>query len=170
MAAKKPNVLIIWGDDIGISNLSCYSDGLMGYKTPEVSFFVRFRERKQERENEEKESLGKKLTLLPPTPPHTKMYKKDRPPRQGGHQVHRLLRRAVLHRRARRLPDRHEPLPLGPDESRHARSQDRPQRRRLHSGDRDAGCGPPHGPVREEPPGRPGRVPADQPRVPGVFR
>ena len=38
MAAKKPNVLIIWGDDIGISNLSCYSDGLMGYKTPEVSF------------------------------------------------------------------------------------------------------------------------------------
>ena len=35
--AKKPNVLIIWGDDIGISNLSCYSDGIMGYRTPEVS-------------------------------------------------------------------------------------------------------------------------------------
>lgn len=29
MAASKPNILIIWGDDIGISNLSCYSDGLM---------------------------------------------------------------------------------------------------------------------------------------------
>lgn len=27
--AKKPNILIIWGDDIGISNLSCYSEGLM---------------------------------------------------------------------------------------------------------------------------------------------
>ena len=26
----KPNILVIWGDDIGISNLSCYSDGLMG--------------------------------------------------------------------------------------------------------------------------------------------
>ena len=23
----KPNILVIWGDDIGISNLSCYSDG-----------------------------------------------------------------------------------------------------------------------------------------------
>jgi len=27
----KPNILVIWGDDIGITNLSCYSDGLMGY-------------------------------------------------------------------------------------------------------------------------------------------
>ena len=33
---KKPNILIIWGDDIGISNLSCYSDGLMGYRTPNI--------------------------------------------------------------------------------------------------------------------------------------
>jgi arylsulfatase A-like enzyme len=32
--SKKPNILIIWGDDIGITNLSCYSDGLMGYHTP----------------------------------------------------------------------------------------------------------------------------------------
>ena len=32
----KPNILIIWGDDIGISNLSCYSDGLMGYRTPSI--------------------------------------------------------------------------------------------------------------------------------------
>ena len=27
-AEKKPNILVIWGDDIGISNLSCYSHGL----------------------------------------------------------------------------------------------------------------------------------------------
>lgn len=33
---KKPNILVIWGDDIGISNLSCYSDGLMGYRTPNI--------------------------------------------------------------------------------------------------------------------------------------
>lgn len=31
--AEKPNILVLWGDDIGISNLSCYSDGLMGYQT-----------------------------------------------------------------------------------------------------------------------------------------
>jgi arylsulfatase A-like enzyme len=32
----KPNILVIWGDDIGISNLSCYSEGLMGYRTPNI--------------------------------------------------------------------------------------------------------------------------------------
>ncbi len=36
MPNGKPNILIIWGDDIGISNLSCYSDGLMGYRTPNI--------------------------------------------------------------------------------------------------------------------------------------
>jgi arylsulfatase len=34
--SRKPNFLIIWGDDIGITNLSCYSDGLMGYRTPNI--------------------------------------------------------------------------------------------------------------------------------------
>jgi arylsulfatase A-like enzyme len=33
---KKPNILVIWGDDIGISNLSCYSSGMMGYRTPNI--------------------------------------------------------------------------------------------------------------------------------------
>jgi len=31
-----PNILVIWGDDIGITNLSCYSDGVMGYRTPNI--------------------------------------------------------------------------------------------------------------------------------------
>jgi arylsulfatase A-like enzyme len=34
--SKKPNIVVIWGDDIGITNLSCYSDGLMGYRTPNI--------------------------------------------------------------------------------------------------------------------------------------
>jgi hypothetical protein len=33
---EKPNILVIWGDDIGITNLSCYSSGLMGYRTPNI--------------------------------------------------------------------------------------------------------------------------------------
>ena len=33
---NKPNILVIFGDDIGITNLSCYSDGLMGYDTPNI--------------------------------------------------------------------------------------------------------------------------------------
>ncbi|MEH6549729.1 MAG: arylsulfatase [Pseudomonadales bacterium] len=34
--ADKPNILIIWGDDIGITNISAYSDGIMGYRTPNI--------------------------------------------------------------------------------------------------------------------------------------
>src|SRR5512134_1435450 len=36
MPDSKPNILVIWGDDIGIMNLSCYSSGLMGYRTPNI--------------------------------------------------------------------------------------------------------------------------------------
>jgi arylsulfatase A-like enzyme len=32
----KPNILVIWGDDIGYWNLSCYSGGMMGYQTPNI--------------------------------------------------------------------------------------------------------------------------------------
>ena len=39
--AKRPNILVIWGDDIGISNLSCYSHGLMGYRTPNIDRIAR---------------------------------------------------------------------------------------------------------------------------------
>ena len=35
-AADKPNILIIFGDDIGITNISKYSHGLMGYQTPNI--------------------------------------------------------------------------------------------------------------------------------------
>ena len=31
---KKPNILILWGDDIGYWNVSAYNQGMMGYKTP----------------------------------------------------------------------------------------------------------------------------------------
>jgi arylsulfatase len=32
----KPNIVIIWGDDIGQSNISAYTKGLMGYQTPNI--------------------------------------------------------------------------------------------------------------------------------------
>ncbi len=34
--AKKPNILVIFGDDIGQTNVSAYSMGLMGYRTPNI--------------------------------------------------------------------------------------------------------------------------------------
>lgn len=33
---EKPNILIIWGDDIGYWNVSAYNQGMMGYKTPNI--------------------------------------------------------------------------------------------------------------------------------------
>ena len=36
MADKKPNILILWGDDIGWYNLSCHNRGAMGYRTPNI--------------------------------------------------------------------------------------------------------------------------------------
>jgi arylsulfatase len=35
-AQQKPNILVIFGDDIGIANVSAYSDGVMGYETPNI--------------------------------------------------------------------------------------------------------------------------------------
>jgi arylsulfatase len=32
----KPNILVIWGDDIGITNISYNNRGLMGYRTPNI--------------------------------------------------------------------------------------------------------------------------------------
>jgi arylsulfatase A-like enzyme len=33
---KAPNILIIFGDDIGTSNLSIFTKGMMGYRTPNI--------------------------------------------------------------------------------------------------------------------------------------
>jgi arylsulfatase len=35
-AGGKPNILVIFGDDVGVTNVSAYSDGLMGYETPNI--------------------------------------------------------------------------------------------------------------------------------------
>src|SRR5271167_2388668 len=36
MATKQPNILILWGDDIGTWNISHFSRGMMGYRTPNI--------------------------------------------------------------------------------------------------------------------------------------
>jgi arylsulfatase len=33
---KKPNILVVWGDDVGQSNISAFTRGMMGYKTPNI--------------------------------------------------------------------------------------------------------------------------------------
>ncbi|MNZ95642.1 Sulfatase [compost metagenome] len=40
-AADKPNIVVIWGDDIGLWNLSAYNRGAMGYRTPNIDRIAR---------------------------------------------------------------------------------------------------------------------------------
>jgi arylsulfatase len=39
--AKKPNILVIFGDDIGVANVSAYGHGLVGYRTPNIDRIAR---------------------------------------------------------------------------------------------------------------------------------
>lgn len=39
--SDKPNILVIMGDDVGITNISAYSHGLMGYQTPNIDKIAR---------------------------------------------------------------------------------------------------------------------------------
>jgi hypothetical protein len=36
VAQDQPNILVVWGDDIGQSNISAYTRGMMGYETPNI--------------------------------------------------------------------------------------------------------------------------------------
>jgi arylsulfatase len=40
-AKKQPNILVIWGDDIGVHNISAYNHGIMGYRTPNIDRIAR---------------------------------------------------------------------------------------------------------------------------------
>src|SRR5689334_21158513 len=38
---RQPNIVVIWGDDIGVANVSAYTFGVMGYKTPNIDRIAR---------------------------------------------------------------------------------------------------------------------------------
>jgi arylsulfatase A-like enzyme len=40
-SGKKQNIVVFWGDDIGQSNISAYSHGVMGYHTPNIDRIAR---------------------------------------------------------------------------------------------------------------------------------
>ncbi|MBR0937171.1 sulfatase-like hydrolase/transferase [Bradyrhizobium jicamae] len=40
-SGRKPNILVIFGDDVGVANISAYSSGLMGYETPSLDRIAR---------------------------------------------------------------------------------------------------------------------------------
>ena len=40
-SGSRPNILVLWGDDIGVANVSAYTFGVMGYKTPNIDRIAR---------------------------------------------------------------------------------------------------------------------------------
>src|ERR1044072_6261472 len=40
-SGRKPNILVIFGDDIGIPQISAYTMGMMGYRTPNIDRIAR---------------------------------------------------------------------------------------------------------------------------------
>ena len=129
MAGKQPNILIIWGDDIGITNLSCYSDGVMGYRTPNIDRIAAEGVRFTDYYGEQSCTAGRAAFITGQNPYRTGLTK-------------------VGHARA---PTR--PAGRGPDD------RGGPKGARLRDG-----------PVRQEPPRRPRRVPADRARLRRVLR
>lgn len=41
VAQDRPNILVFWGDDVGQTNISAYSHGIMGYETPHIDSLAR---------------------------------------------------------------------------------------------------------------------------------
>ena len=90
--------------------------------------------------------------------------------RGGGRDLHRLLLAAELHRRPRLLHHRPEPDPHRPHQGRHAGRHGRPAEGRPDHRRNAQAARLRHRPVRQEPPGRPRRIPADRARLRRVLR
>ena len=126
---EKPNIVVIFGDDIGITDISAYSNGLLGFRTPNI------------------DRLANEGLLFNRLLCRTKLY----------------CRPVDFHHRAERGAH-------GAIQGRHARCP-----ARFAGFDHYHGPGAQksrvcHGPVRQEPPGGPGRDAADQSRLRRVLR
>ncbi len=125
----KPNILVIWGDDIGTWNISHNNRGMMGYKTPNIDRIA-------------KEGVA-----------FTDYY---------GQQSCTAGRAAFIGGTV--------PAPQRHDQGGHARRGGRLAEDRRHHGHGHEEPGLRHGPVRQEPPGRPRRTPAHHARLRRVPR
>ncbi len=127
--AKKPNILILCGDDIGIWNISHFSRGQMGYRTPNI----------------------------------------DRVANEGVTFTDYYAQQSCTAGRAAFITGQN-PDPHRPDEGRHAGRDRRAAGRRSDHRRVAEAAGLRHRPVRQEPPGRSRRVPADRARLRRVLR
>ena len=109
-AASKPNILVIWGDDIGIANISAYSNGLMGYETPNIDRIAKEGIKFQHYYGEQSCTAGRSAFLTGQHIIRTGLSKVGFPGRTDGDEPARSLhRRAAQESRLRHGPVRQEP-------------------------------------------------------------
>ena len=127
--AKQPNILIIWGDDIGWFNVSAYNHGMMGYRTPNIDRIAKEGRCFTDWYGQQSCTAGRAAFITGQSPIRTGLTKVGLPGADLG---------------------------LQPEDPTIA---DAAQAARLR-----------HRPVRQEPPRRPRRVPADGARLRRVLR
>ncbi len=123
-AAKKPNILVIWGDDIGTWNISHNNRGMMGYKTPNIDRIAKEGVGFTDYYGQQSCTAGRAAFISGSVPVRTGMTKVGMPGAKEGWQ------KTDVH---------------------HGHGPEKPGLR--------------HRPVRQEPPGRPRRTPADDARL-----
>ena len=117
----KPNILVIFGDDIGQTNLSAYSFGLMGYRTPNIDRIAKEGMMFTDYYAENSCTAGRSSFITGQTPKRTGLTKVGIPGRdrrtagprhhyRAGAQVARLRHRAVRQEPSRRP----RPIPADP--------------------------------------------------------
>ena len=110
--SEQPNILILWGDDIGVSNLSCYSEGLMGYRTPNIDRIAAEGARFTDYYGEQSCTAGRAAFITGQNPYRTGMTKvgmpgaRHRPARRGPHDRDRSQGGRLHHRAVRQEPPR----------------------------------------------------------------
>ena len=127
--ASKPNILIIWGDDIGWFNISAYNHGMMGYQTPNIDRIAKEGAMFTDWYGQQSCTAGRAAFITGQSPIRTGLTKVGLPGAKA------------------RPPAR------------------RPDHRRIAQA-----AGLRLRPVRQEPPRRPRRVPADRARLRRVLR
>ena len=84
LAADKPNILVFWGDDIGITNISAYSDGIMGYRTPNIDRIANEGMRFTDYYGDQSCTAGRSSFITGQTPLRTGLSKVGLPGRELG--------------------------------------------------------------------------------------
>jgi arylsulfatase A-like enzyme len=81
-AGSKPNILIIWGDDIGWYNVSAYNMGVMGYRTPNIDRIAREGAAFTDWYGQQSCTAGRAAFITGQSPIRTGLTKSDSPARR----------------------------------------------------------------------------------------